>query len=189
MCGACGDRRTPHWSDVGDGPRSRPARTAAARGLLAGTRLELRDWQGRWLLADRRGRTAVADHLGALWAEAARLAGSPVDPLAQGAGAPVAPAAPPGTVAEGVEPGGPREWSAFAVVLAALLHVHGQRVDGLRAVVPHRGAGGARATPRVGVAVDAGAVTVHRLGPGSDPVLRAATGALDPALVVAALST
>ena len=33
------------------------------------------------MLRDRKGRSAVVDNLGALWVEAERLAGRPLDPL------------------------------------------------------------------------------------------------------------
>ena len=38
--------------------------------------------EGRvWVLRDRKGRTAVVDNLGAVWVEAERLCGRPLDPL------------------------------------------------------------------------------------------------------------
>ena len=94
MCGMCGDL-TPqdHWTDrtvgaAGDDSgsrRHRILRLAAVRALLAGTGLTVTEWQGRrWLLGDGRGRTAVVTDLGALWAEAERMLGRPVDPLAPG---------------------------------------------------------------------------------------------------------
>jgi len=44
--------------------------------------LELGDWGGRvYMLRDRKGKTAVVDDLGSLWAAAEALAGRPLDPL------------------------------------------------------------------------------------------------------------
>jgi hypothetical protein len=44
--------------------------------------LHLDDWAGRvYVLRDRKGRAAVVDNLGTLWAEAERLTGAPLDPL------------------------------------------------------------------------------------------------------------
>jgi hypothetical protein len=44
--------------------------------------LRLDDWSGRvWVLRDRKGRTVVVDNLGAVWVEAEKLAGRPLDPL------------------------------------------------------------------------------------------------------------
>jgi hypothetical protein len=90
MCGMCGDL-TPreHWtdraveSDGGGARRHRFARLAAVRALLVGSGLTVTEWQGRrWLLGNGRGQTAVVEDLGALWAEAERMLGLPVDPLA-----------------------------------------------------------------------------------------------------------
>ena len=50
--------------------------------VLAVYGLRLDDWSGRvWVLRDRKGRTAVVDNLGAVWVEAERLCGRPLDPL------------------------------------------------------------------------------------------------------------
>ncbi len=44
--------------------------------------LRLDDWSGRtYVLRDRKGRSAVVGSLGALWPQAERLAGRPLDPL------------------------------------------------------------------------------------------------------------
>ena len=44
--------------------------------------LELGDWGGRvYVLRDRKGKTAVVEDLGGLWAAAEGLAGRPLDPL------------------------------------------------------------------------------------------------------------
>jgi hypothetical protein len=50
--------------------------------VLAVYGLKLDDWSGRvWVLRDRKGRAAVVDNLGAVWVEAERLCGRPLDPL------------------------------------------------------------------------------------------------------------
>lgn len=90
MCGMCGELSPQdHWTDRPVGPddggarRARLARLRAVRALLAGTGLTVTEWQGRrWLLGDGRGTTAVVPDLGTLWAEAERMLGRPVDPLA-----------------------------------------------------------------------------------------------------------
>ena len=47
--------------------------------------LRLDDWSGRvYVLRDRKGRSAVVANLGALWVEAERLVGAPLDPLDPG---------------------------------------------------------------------------------------------------------
>ena len=93
MCGDLTPRE--HWTDRSAAPqgttgaddggarRHRLARLSAVRALLVGTGLTVTEWQGRrWLLGNGRGRTAVVEDLGALWAEAERMLGRPVDPLA-----------------------------------------------------------------------------------------------------------
>ena len=87
MCGLCGDL-TPqdHWSDRtpgADSTRHRHDRLRAVRTLLRGTGLTVTEWRGRgYQLANGRGRTVLVRDLGALWVEADRMRGRPVDPLA-----------------------------------------------------------------------------------------------------------
>ena len=86
MCGLCGDL-TPqdHWTDRGAGSsavRHRLQRLQAVRALLQGTGLTVAEWRGRgYQLGNGRGRTVLVPDLGALWAEAERILGRPVDPL------------------------------------------------------------------------------------------------------------
>ena len=50
--------------------------------MLAHFGLRLDDWGGRvYVLRDAKGRSAVVDDLGAIWVEAEKLAGRPLDPL------------------------------------------------------------------------------------------------------------
>ena len=86
MCGLCGDL-TPrdHWSEQGPGAVSRrhqQQRLQAVRRLLDGTGLVVGEWRGRgYQLGNGRGRTVLVRDLGALWQEAQRMLGRPVDPL------------------------------------------------------------------------------------------------------------
>jgi hypothetical protein len=49
--------------------------------VLRGFGLTLSDWGGAYVLSDRKGRAEVVRDLSALWTEAERLAGRPLDPL------------------------------------------------------------------------------------------------------------
>jgi hypothetical protein len=82
MCALCGALLTSHWAETGSGRRERVFRARLVNRVLAHFGLELTDWAGRvYLLRDRKGKTAVVDDLGGLWAAAERLAGRPLDPL------------------------------------------------------------------------------------------------------------
>ena len=82
MCALCGVLLTTHWAERDSGRRERVFRVRLLNRVLAHFGLELRDWGGRvYLLRDRKGRTAVVDDLGGLWAAAEELAGRPLDPL------------------------------------------------------------------------------------------------------------
>ncbi|WP_309296445.1 hypothetical protein [Methylobacterium frigidaeris] len=59
----------------------RRARASAANRILGLYGLRLAAWADRYTLSGRTGRSAVVDHLGALWPAAERLAGRPCDPL------------------------------------------------------------------------------------------------------------
>ena len=89
MCGLCGDL-TPqdHWSErtpEAGSRRHQPERLQAVRALLQGTGLTVSEWRGRgYQLGNGRGRTVLVRDLGALWAEAERMRGRPVDPLVRG---------------------------------------------------------------------------------------------------------
>lgn len=90
MCSACGFPARPgHWTDAGlstpgDRLRARFRRADILRQVLAPYGLTAHDdgvTTGLQLSTLSGAHVIVAD-LGALWAEAARLAGRPVDPLA-----------------------------------------------------------------------------------------------------------
>ncbi|UHC18621.1 hypothetical protein LRS73_12660 [Methylobacterium currus] len=85
MCGLCGAFGAPdHWSDgvrSGTPQAERRARAAAANRVLGLYGLRLAAWADRYTLSGRTGRSAVVDHLGALWPAAERLSGRPCDPL------------------------------------------------------------------------------------------------------------
>ena len=105
MCVLCGVVWTEeHWAEVGgdDRPahpdgvvafevhadrrgrrlRERGLRTRLVNAVLAGSGLQLQDWEGSsYVLRDRKGNAAVAPDLAAVWAEAERMLGRPVDPL------------------------------------------------------------------------------------------------------------
>jgi hypothetical protein len=62
--------------------RDRRRRVEALNIVLAHYRLKLTDAGARrYVLSDAKGKTAVIDDLGELWPAAARLYGSPLDPL------------------------------------------------------------------------------------------------------------
>ncbi|HEX2111215.1 MAG TPA: hypothetical protein VHF67_06655 [Gaiellaceae bacterium] len=82
MCALCGALLTSHWAESGSGRRERVFRARLVNRVLAHFGLELTDWAGRvYVLRDRKGKTAVVDDLGGLWAAGERLAGRPLDPL------------------------------------------------------------------------------------------------------------
>ena len=104
MCVLCGVVWTEeHWAEVGDDRpahpdgmipfeahadrrgrrlRERGLRTRLVNAVLAGYGLQLQDWEGsNYVLRDGKGTAAVAPDLAAVWAEAERMLGRPVDPL------------------------------------------------------------------------------------------------------------
>jgi hypothetical protein len=82
VCPLCGALLTEHWADGGDARRGRVLRTRMVRRVLAGCGVALSDWGGTaYVLHDGKGRTEVVHDLTALWAQAERLAGRPLDPL------------------------------------------------------------------------------------------------------------
>jgi hypothetical protein len=82
MCALCGVLLSDHWAEQDGGRRLRAARVRLINRVLDHFGLRLDDWAGRvYLLRDRKGRTAVVSDLGALWPQAERLAGRPLDPL------------------------------------------------------------------------------------------------------------
>jgi hypothetical protein len=93
MCSACGFPALPgHWTDAGalrpgSRLRLRFARLAIINRLLAPYRLSAYDdgaTPGLQLMAPGGERVLVSD-LEKLWSEAARLAGTPIDPLSPSA--------------------------------------------------------------------------------------------------------
>ena len=85
MCALCGVLLEEHWAEGEGGRRGRTLRVAVLNRVLAHFGLRLEDWSGRtYVLRDRKGRSVVVANLGALWVEAERLVGAPLDPLDPG---------------------------------------------------------------------------------------------------------
>ncbi len=70
-----------HWAEAGEGARGRVFRTTALNRVLGHFGLSVSAWSGSYVLRDGKGGTAVVGDIGALWVEAERLHGSPLDPL------------------------------------------------------------------------------------------------------------
>jgi hypothetical protein len=82
MCGLCGVLLSETWAEEAGDRRARALRLKLLNRVLAHFGLRLDEWAGRvYVLRDRTGRTAVVDDLGAIWREAERLVGAPLDPL------------------------------------------------------------------------------------------------------------
>ncbi len=102
MCVLCGEFvAQPHWTDrhvedraraagAGTGGfdyhrerrRGRVRRASLANEVLTYYGLEVRDWDGsKYLLSDKKGRSALVQDLGSLWPAATKLAGRAPDPL------------------------------------------------------------------------------------------------------------
>jgi hypothetical protein len=82
MCGLCGVLLSETWAEEAGDRRARVLRLKLVNRVLAHFGLQLDEWGGRvYVLRDRTGRTAVVDDLSAIWREAERLAGGPLDPL------------------------------------------------------------------------------------------------------------
>jgi hypothetical protein len=82
MCSLCGVLLSDHWAESEGGRRARLFRVALLNRVLVHFGLSLGDWSGRvYVLRDRTGRAVVVDNLGAVWAQAERLLGRPLDPL------------------------------------------------------------------------------------------------------------
>jgi len=66
----------------GERRRDRGHRVALTNQILGHYGLRVEDWGGsKYVLRDRKGRTELVQHLGALWSVAAKLAGRTLDPL------------------------------------------------------------------------------------------------------------
>jgi hypothetical protein len=82
MCGLCGVLLSETWAEEAGDRRARVLRLKLLNRVLAHFGLQLDEWGGRvYVLRDRTGRTSVVDDLAAIWREAERLAGRPLDPL------------------------------------------------------------------------------------------------------------
>jgi len=82
MCALCGVLLNEHWAEQEGGRRARVLRVGLVNRVLEHFGLRLDDWGARvYVLRDRKGRSVVVDNLGAVWAEAERLAGRRLDPL------------------------------------------------------------------------------------------------------------
>lgn len=97
MCLVCGNLTgRPHWTEGRPGSRDggglddescrrrdRYRRIRLLNRVLGDRRLSVHDECGatRYLLTNGRGSTEVLEHLGQLWTEVERLAGSALDPL------------------------------------------------------------------------------------------------------------
>lgn len=85
MCSLCGVLMKAHWSEEGEGRRQRVFRARLLDRVLSHFGLGVADWGGRvYVLSDGKGRTAVVEDVGALWAAAETLAGRRLDPLDAG---------------------------------------------------------------------------------------------------------
>lgn len=82
MCALCGVLLEEHWAEQRGGRRARVFRVELLNRVLGHFGLRLEDWSGRiYVLSDRKGRAVIVENLGALWVQAERLAGRPLDPL------------------------------------------------------------------------------------------------------------
>ena len=82
MCGLCGVLLSETWAEEAGDRRARALRLKLLNRVLAHFGLRLDEWAGRvYVLQNRTSRTAVVDDLSAIWREAERLAGGPLDPL------------------------------------------------------------------------------------------------------------
>jgi hypothetical protein len=85
MCALCGVLLDAHWAEQDGGRRARVFRVKLANRILGHFGLRIEDWSSRvYVLRDRKGRSAVVADLGAIWSEAERLTGVPLDPLDPG---------------------------------------------------------------------------------------------------------
>lgn len=82
MCALCGVILNQHWAEQDGGRRARAFRVALLDRVLGHFGLSLHDWAGGvYVLRDRKGASAVVQDIGAVWSEAERLLGRPLDPL------------------------------------------------------------------------------------------------------------
>jgi hypothetical protein len=81
MCSLCGVMSKEHWAELGDSRRARVFRAVLLDRVLAHFGLAVTAWGGSYVVRDAKGGSAVVSDLGALWVEAERLGGRPLDPL------------------------------------------------------------------------------------------------------------
>ena len=87
MCGLCGILGVEgHWTDdptasAASRRADREHRARVANRILSLYGLRLQTWRERFTLRGHTGKTAVVDHLGAVWPAAEKLAGRSCDPL------------------------------------------------------------------------------------------------------------
>ncbi|MSO94942.1 MAG: hypothetical protein EXQ81_03990 [Thermoleophilia bacterium] len=82
MCALCGVILNQHWAEQDGGRRARAFRAALLDRVLGHFGLSLHDWAGSvYVLRDRKGASVVVQDIGAVWSEAERLLGRPLDPL------------------------------------------------------------------------------------------------------------
>jgi hypothetical protein len=91
MCSLCGVIVKEHWAELDGGRRARVFRAALLDRVLAHFGLSVAAWAGSYVVRDAKGGSAVVSDLGALWVEAERLAGHPLDPLDPALAAALAP--------------------------------------------------------------------------------------------------
>jgi hypothetical protein len=80
MCALCGVLANEHWAEDGS-RRGRVLRAALLARVLGHFGLDLAAWGPGYVLRDRKGSGVVVDNLSAVWVEAERLVGKPLDPL------------------------------------------------------------------------------------------------------------
>jgi hypothetical protein len=82
MCSLCGVMSKEHWATTDDTRRSHVLRARTLNRVLEHHGLTVDAWgTGLLVLRDRKGGSALAGDLSALWVEAERLVGRPLDPL------------------------------------------------------------------------------------------------------------
>ena len=81
MCALCGVLSNEHWAEAGGDRRERLFRARLLDRVLDHFGLDLVPWGRGYVVRDRKGRSVVVDSLGAVWVEAEKLVGRPLDPL------------------------------------------------------------------------------------------------------------
>ncbi len=82
MCALCGVILNEHWAEQEGGRRARVFRVVLLSRVLSHFGLSLHDWSGSvYVLRDSKGSSTVVGDISAVWSEAERLLGRPLDPL------------------------------------------------------------------------------------------------------------